>query len=72
MAQKALKTDVIIPVNGKVEDQDGSVTLHGSSNSGEPSRSTAETLLKHAGGWKGDDLDQLLDEVQSLRGKAAF
>jgi hypothetical protein len=34
--------------------------------------STAEALLRHAGTWVGDDLEELLEEVYSLRGEAEF
>ena len=32
-------------------------------------RSSARSLLKHATGWAGDDLDQLLSEVYKSRGE---
>jgi hypothetical protein len=34
--------------------------------------SSAVSLLKFATGWAGDDLDDLLAEVQQFRGKARF
>jgi hypothetical protein len=35
-------------------------------------RSTARALLKHAGTWKGDDLEQCLKEVYAARGETEF
>lgn len=35
-------------------------------------RSTARALLRHAGTWKGDDLEQCLKEVYASRGEAGF
>lgn len=35
-------------------------------------RSSASFLLKHASGWAGDDLDQLLSEVYEIRGEVEF
>lgn len=32
-------------------------------------RSSAKFLLKHASGWAGNDLDQLLSEVYESRGE---
>ena len=34
--------------------------------------STARDLLKHAGAWVGDDLQERLDEVYATRGIARF
>ena len=34
--------------------------------------STARSLLKHAGTWEGDDLEERLAEVYSTRSKAKF
>jgi hypothetical protein len=35
-------------------------------------KSSANSLLKYAGSWAGDDLEQRLDEVYSSRGEAEF
>ena len=35
-------------------------------------RSTARSLLKHAGTWVGDDLEKCLAEVYAVRGEAEF
>ena len=37
-----------------------------------PRRSSARALLKHAGRWVGDDLEQCLRAVYSARSKAEF
>lgn len=37
-----------------------------------PKRSTARSLLKHAGKWAGDDLDKCFKEVFETRGMARF
>lgn len=37
-----------------------------------PKRSTARALLKYAGTWVGDDLEQCLREVYTTRGEAKF
>jgi len=34
--------------------------------------SSASSLLKYAGSWHGDDLDQCLEELYLVRGKAEF
>jgi hypothetical protein len=34
--------------------------------------STAKELLRFAGTWEGDDLDECLDEVYKTRGEAIF
>lgn len=34
--------------------------------------STAKKLLKFAGTWEGDDLEECLDEVYKTRGEAIF
>lgn len=38
----------------------------------EPPPSSARSLLKYAGRWKGDDLEELLDDMYSSRGEAEF
>lgn len=35
-------------------------------------RSSARSLLKHATGWAGDDLNQLLSDIYEARGEAEF
>lgn len=37
-----------------------------------PPPSSARSLLKYAGRWKGDDLEELLEDVYSSRGEAEF
>jgi hypothetical protein len=39
---------------------------------GETHRSTARALLKHAGRWSGDDLDQCLRDVYASRAETEF
>jgi len=36
------------------------------------SRSTAKNLIKHAAGWKGDDLDEIIKVVAATRSKSRF
>ncbi|HUP49527.1 MAG TPA: hypothetical protein VNA04_12130 [Thermoanaerobaculia bacterium] len=38
----------------------------------EARRSTAAALLKHAPGWAGDDLDEVIEIVAETRTKARF
>jgi hypothetical protein len=38
----------------------------------ESRRSTAAALLKHAPGWAGDDLDEVIDTVRGTRAKTRF
>lgn len=35
-------------------------------------KSTAESMLKYAGTWSGDDFENCLEEVYNARGKAKF
>ena len=35
-------------------------------------KSTARKLLKFAGAWKGDDLEECLEEVYKTRGETTF
>ena len=35
-------------------------------------KSTAKELLKFAGTWKGDDLEECLEEVYKTRGETSF
>lgn len=37
-----------------------------------PFRSSARALLKHAGAWLDDDLEQRLEDVYMTRGRARF
>jgi hypothetical protein len=37
-----------------------------------PKHSTARSLLKFAGTWLGDDLEERLSEVRAWRGRACF
>lgn len=40
--------------------------------SSEKKKSTAKNLLKFAGTWQGDDLEECLDQVYQTRGEATF
>jgi len=61
-----------IIIRPKSVDQKTNPETHADEMEGKQShspKSSARALLKHAGGWKGEDLEDLLEEVYVYRGK---